>query len=78
MSMPSGPYMFGARNSDKPTPPAERKRLAAIAKRHGAEFIEIRDANRTYRRWFTCKNLGEPFDSAVARAVLADVAKLGL
>ena len=65
--------MFGVRNSGDPTPSAERKRLYAIAERHGADFTEIRDANGTYRRWFEVVNRGEPFNSRTANAVMADV-----
>jgi hypothetical protein len=48
-----------------------------IAKRHGAWHTNYTEPRGQRRGWFSCRNLGEPFDSAVAKAVLADIDHVG-
>lgn len=56
-----------------------RDRLNRIAKRHGAWFVRYKEPGRgTWRYWLACPNRGNPFDQAIARAVLDDVEASGL
>ena len=66
------------------------KRADQIARKHGAVLINHTDPGCgcgygcTYdcpenrRHWFCCPNLGEPFDSATARAVESDLRQAGI
>lgn len=47
---------------------AEARRIQRIAQEHGADFFAAEG-----RYWFTCENLGDPFNGATARAVMAAV-----
>lgn len=53
-------------------------RADKIAKRHDAWHVNFVDpcGNRP-RGWFACPNLGEPFDSDTAKAVMADIEQAG-
>ena len=44
-----------------------------IAHRNGAYLTCYDDPARGPRGWFACRNRGEPFDSATAAAVLAEL-----
>ncbi len=48
-----------------------------IARRHGARHINYTEPRGEKRGWFECANRGEPWDSATARAVLADIERAG-
>lgn len=63
-------YFFGVRDGKLSV--RERKRREAAARKHGARFVYLRDGDGE-RSWFACRNLGEPFDGATARAVLAEL-----
>lgn len=52
---------------------AEAKRADAIAKCHGAYLVEVTLPGTGYQRWFCAPNRGEPFNSAIALAVSADL-----
>jgi hypothetical protein len=66
------------------------KRAAQIAKKHGAVLVNHNDPGcrcgcgcadecpATARHWFAGPNRGEPFDSALARAVEASLEKAGI
>lgn len=54
------------------------RRADSIARRHGADHIDYTEPCGERRGWFSCANLGPPFDEARARAVLADIARAGL
>lgn len=47
-------------------------RIDRAAKRHGAEFIWANMPDGP-RAWFTCPNLGAPFDRQTERAVWAEL-----
>lgn len=64
-------FMFGV-SREKPTR-KEARRLARIAKHHGAELVECTLPGTGYQRWFEGPNLGHPFDQAMADAVYADI-----
>ena len=49
-----------------------------IAKRHGARLINYTEPRGEKRHWFSCKNLGAPFDGATARAVKEDLIAAGI
>lgn len=51
------------------------KRAAKIAKRHGAALVNYTEPNGMKRHWFESENRGEPFDSALARAVMVELEK---
>lgn len=57
---------------------AEFARIEAIASAHDATFIRYREPGRGGREryWFECRNLGEPFNGATARAVLDAVGEV--
>lgn len=78
-------YMFGLGDGHL------GKAAARIARRHGAELVNHNDPGcrcgygcggdncpSTARHWFACQNQGEPFDSEVARAVMADLERAGI
>ena len=48
-----------------------------IARRHGADHTNYTEPHGERRGWFSCPNLGAPFDAAVAEAVLSDIAAAG-
>lgn len=66
-------YMFGVATSWGRTPGVERDRREAIAKRHGATWVEIMEPGGTYKSWFVCRNLGYPFDRQKEEAVMKEV-----
>lgn len=51
----------------------EQKMRHTVAKRHGCTWVYLREGNNTIKSWFSGPNRGEPFDSALARAVYADI-----
>ena len=60
-------YFFGLHNG-------HLKAIAdKIAKKHGADHINFTEPNGRERGWFAGPNRGEPFDSRLAHAVLADI-----
>lgn len=63
-------YFFGVKNGKMDE--AEQARRRRAAKKHNADFIyaELPEGPRS---WFACQNLGEPFDSETARAVMAEL-----
>ena len=70
-----GKYHFGVGNGR-----VSRKRinsLQRIASEHGAIFCACNIAGRP-RYWFSCQNLGSPFDSQRAYAVLMAAKNAGL
>lgn len=59
---------------------AQEKAARKVAKRHGATFVYIAPT-RTWtaaNSWFSCRNLGFPFDRAVETAVAADLRAEGV
>lgn len=64
----------------------EKERAKGIARKHGAEFVAYRGLECVcgrgcrngcnHRYWFTAPNRGEPFDSMMVRAVLAEVGEV--
>ena len=49
-----------------------------IAARHNADHINYTDPGTGERRgWFSCANLGSPFDGQTAAAVMAEIDKAG-
>ena len=58
-------------------PASDVERIDAIAQTHGCCFVQIKDGN-TWKAWFSGPNRGEPFDRAMATAVLDDVEAAGL
>lgn len=67
--------MFGVGNGKISTRMGDR--IHRIAQKHGA-FFTWADMGDGPRYWFECKNRGEPFDSAIARAVLGAVSAAGI
>ena len=77
-------YLFGVSGGWLPP------RAATIARKHGATLVNHRDPGckcgygcadncpACKRHWFAGPNRGEPFDSAMACAVLSDVIAAGL
>ena len=63
-------HIFGVRNGY--LHPRERDRRDSIATKHGAVFTYVRLCDGL-RSWFSCTNLGDPHDSNIRRAVLADL-----
>ncbi len=63
-------YLFGCENG-KMTRREQRERESA-AKKHDAEFTYARMPEGP-RSWFSCQNLGHPFDAATEQAVLAEI-----
>lgn len=49
-----------------------------IARRHGATFTNTSVPGNGWRYWFAATNRGEPFNSAVAKAVFDDLLAAGL
>lgn len=66
------------------------KRADKIAAKHGATLVNhtdpgcgcgygcASDCPENRRHWFACDNLGEPFNSATARAVESDLRQAGI
>jgi hypothetical protein len=67
------------------------KKANEIARKHGATLVNYTDAQcncgrgcrphtcqKSRRHWFSCPNLGHPFDAAVSSSVLADLAAAGI
>lgn len=52
--------------------------VATVARQHGAELVNYTEPRGERRHWFACPNLGEPFDAACARDVLAALRANGL
>lgn len=52
-------------------------RVDRIAKRHGAWHVNYTEPNGQRRGWFSCQNRGNPFDQAIAKAVMDDIDKAG-
>lgn len=48
-----------------------------IAARHDAWHTNYTEPRGERRGWFSCKNLGEPFDSCTRKAVMEDIEKAG-
>jgi len=48
-----------------------------IAEKHGAWHTNYNDPSQGKRGWFSCRNCGEPFNSATARIVMAAIDKAG-
>jgi hypothetical protein len=72
---PQGPQA----EADEVIKPADR-RPEWVAKRHGATFVYIAPS-RTWtaaNSWFSCRNLGFPFDRAVETAVAKDLRAEGV
>lgn len=53
----------------------EYARVEAIAKSHYADFTNL-NMPEGPRFWFSCQNLGEPFNSRTAARVMAEVGKV--
>lgn len=56
----------------------ERRKIDAIAARHGASFVNPDLPGDGWSYWFSCPNRGEPFDRDTAHAVDADLERAGL
>jgi hypothetical protein len=56
----------------------DRRRVDAIAEKHGASFTNPRLPGDGDRYWFSGPNRGEPFDGQLARRVLAAVDAAGI
>jgi len=54
------------------------KKADKMAREHDAWLINYDDPAEGKRHWFACKNYGEPFDSATAKAVMADLRDAGI
>ncbi len=70
-----GDFLFGG--STGKVSKTRAAKLDRIARRHGARFIAA-DMPEGARSWFSCPNVGAPFDADVARAVLSDVKREGV
>lgn len=64
-------HMFGLHHGHL-TAKADR-----IAEKHGAWHTNYTEPDGRKRGWFSCRNMGAPFDQSVARAVLQDIEKAG-
>src|ERR1700730_9203525 len=64
-------YLFGVHYGHL-TAPAD-----LIAGRHGAWHVNYTDPHGQRRGWFACPNRGAQFDQAIARAVMADIDRVG-
>src|SRR5687768_2150282 len=69
-------YMFGIGHT-KPLR-KELKLIAIIEKEEECSFIETHVSGIGYQHWFTCQNLGEPFDRARAARVRKALDAAGL
>ena len=52
---------------------AEQEARHAAAARHGCTWVYCTIPGDGVRSWFSAPNLGEPFDSALSRAVMAEL-----
>ena len=70
-----GEYFFGVHEGHL------SKRVNAIAEKHGATHVNYSEptGHGQYRKrgWFACRNRGNPFDLAVAKAVLGELEAKG-
>ncbi|MCK9520333.1 MAG: hypothetical protein WC251_03830 [Candidatus Izemoplasmatales bacterium] len=48
-----------------------------IAEKHNASHTNYTEPSGKKRGWFSCENLGEPFDRNTEKAVMADIEKAG-
>lgn len=69
-------HFFGLGRGEVPDELAEQ--VEQIAARHDASFVRYDDPAEGPRFWFSCQNLGHPFDKATADAVKADLEAAGL
>jgi|SRR3990170_43087 len=53
-------------------------RADKIARKHGARLVNYTEPRGEKRHWFAGPNLGEPHDSTMARAVIADLRAAGV
>ena len=67
-------YLFGCGTGDVSV--RETMRVSNIARKHDSWFITCREPNGQYRYWFSCRNLGDPFDSKTASDVLKEVGQI--
>ena len=51
----------------------EEQRRERIARKHDVTFNYVDDPGNGWMSWFAGPNCGEPFDSALARAVRSDI-----
>jgi hypothetical protein len=65
-------YMFGLGKGFLP------KKADKIAAKHGAWLINYDDPAEGKRHWFAKRNQGDPFDGAIAKAVLQDLKTAGI
>ena len=49
------------------------RKANTIAHKHDAELVNYTEPNGQKRHWFNCQNMGEPFDSRTARAVMDEL-----
>jgi hypothetical protein len=54
------------------------RRIDKIAAKHDATFVAVTLPGNGPRYWFSCANLGHPFDGAIRDAVIADLTTAGL
>ena len=65
-------YFFGVTKAKITKKEAARRQR--IAAKHGATFVGPVDLpGNQSTGWFACPNRGEPFDSQIARAVMAEL-----
>lgn len=65
-----GEYLFGA--SNKKLSRTEARRMARIAKKHGAVFVEGNPTEGDHH-WFAVESCGNPFDRELRDAVLGEI-----
>ena len=66
-----GEYFFGLHDGHL------RTAADKIANKHGAEHVNFTEPTGRKRGWFAGPNRGEPFDSRLASAVMADIDRAG-
>ena len=64
-------FMFGVRKGQLTA--REEQRRERIARKHGVVFNYADFPGNGWMSWFSAPNYGEPFDSALARAVRSDI-----
>jgi hypothetical protein len=69
-------FLFGS-GRNKPSA-RDAKRIDAIARKHGAVFVQATLPGTGYQHWFAAPNRGEPFDSALARAISEELEAAGV
>lgn len=67
-----GEHLFGYGSGHLP------KRADKLAAKHGARLVNYTMPRGEKVHWFTCPNMGAPFDGACAKAVLAGLEKAGI